>query len=161
MKWWLLCAAAAAALMPAFALAQARPDFSGRWEVSQAKSTTGAVGNGATISFGSELAVTQHPAELHVELRHPRSAPMTTIYKLDGSEVTVATPADVKETARATWDGQTLVITATRVVSTQFGPFASETKETWSRAGNVLTIRKTQNADGIIDNETAVYDREP
>jgi hypothetical protein len=145
---------------PALTGAQTRPDFSGTWEISQAKSSAGATSNSANISFPSELIITQRPAELHVEIRFPRSEPFKTVYKLDGTEVTAGTPAGVNEKARAVWDEQTLVITARRIVSTQFGDFITDSKETWSRTGNVLTIRKSETSDGLTQNETAVFDKD-
>jgi hypothetical protein len=157
-----LVAVAALVLVAAPALtgAQTRPDFSGKWEISQAKSSPGATGNGANISFPSELVITQRPVELHVEIRFPRSEPLTTVYKLDGTEVTVGTPAGVNEKAKATWDGQNLVITARRVVSTAFGDFVTDSKEVWSRTGNVLTIGKSQSSDGVSERERAVFDKD-
>lgn len=50
-------------------------------------------------------------------------------------------------------------ITARRVVSTAFGEFVTDTKEIWSRTGDVLTIQKTQSSEGISDTETAVFER--
>jgi hypothetical protein len=145
---------------PMSAVAQAQPDFSGHWKISQAKSSTGATGNNATISFPSELVIKQQPDELHVDSRYPRAAPLTTVYKLDGSEITINLPSSVTENARTTWDGDRLIITARRVVSSAFGEFVTDIKETWSRAGNVLTVQKTQSADGVTDAETAVFDRD-
>jgi hypothetical protein len=152
--------AVALTAVPALAIAQARPDFSGKWEVSQAKSSAGATSNSANIAFPSELIVTQRPAELHVEARFPRSEPQTTVYKLDGSEITAGTPEGVTEKAKAAWDGNTLVITARRVVASAFGDFVTDSKETWTRTGNVLTITKTETSDGLVNNERAVYDRD-
>jgi hypothetical protein len=148
--------------VPAAALAQTHQDYSGKWALSQAKSTRGAAGNGAIISFGSELVVTQSPTEVKVESRYPRvEATQIVAFKLDGSEVTVPLPEGISEKAKAAWDGDRLVITAHRVVSSAFGDFSSDTKETWNRMGNVLTIQKTLNADGVISNETAWFDRQP
>jgi hypothetical protein len=95
-----------------------------------------------------------------VEGRFPRSEPFTTVYKLDGSEVTTGTPAGVTEKAKAAWDGNNLVITARRVVGSAFGDFVTDSKETWSRTGSVLTITKTETSDGVVTNERAVYDRD-
>ena len=152
--------AVALVAVPALAVAQARPDFSGKWEISQAKSSAGATSNSANIAFPSELIVMQRPAELHVEARFPRSDPFTTVYKLDGSEVAAGTPAGVTEKAKATWEGNNLVITARRVVASAFGDFVTDSKETWTRTGNVLTITKTETSDGVVNNERAVYDRD-
>ena len=66
---------------PISAVAQAQPDFSGHWKISQAKSSTGATGNNATVSFPSELVIKQQPNELHVDSRYPRAAPLTTVYR--------------------------------------------------------------------------------
>jgi hypothetical protein len=143
------------------AIAQGGPDFSGNWRISQAKSSAGATGNNATISFPSEIVIKQQSGQLHVELRYPRSQVLTTVYKLDGSEITITLPSNVTEKARAAWDGDRLVITARRVVSSAFGEFITDSKEAWSRTGNVLTIQKTQSSDGVTDAETAVFDRAP
>ncbi len=145
--------------VPAPATAQAHQDYSGRWALSQSKSTPGAAGNGATISFGSELLVAQSPTELKVESRFPRVEQIQiAVFRFDGSEVTLPLSEGVVEKAKAAWEGDTVVITARRVVSTQFGEFVSETKETWSRTGNLLTIRKTLTADSVTDSQTAVFD---
>jgi hypothetical protein len=147
--------------VPASTAAQAHQDYSGRWALSQAKSTPGAAGNGATISFGSELVITQSPTELRVEMRFPRvEQTQIAVFRLDGSEVTLPLPDGIVEKAKAVWEGDKVVISARRVVSTQFGDFVSETKETWSQMGNVLTIQKTLTADGVTDSQTAVFDRQ-
>lgn len=163
MKFVLTASIAAIALLAvsASATAQAHQDYSGRWALSQSKSTPGAAGNGATISFGSEVVVTQSPTELKVESRFPRvEQTQIVVFRFDGSEVTTPLSEGVVEKAKAAWEGDTVVITARRIVSTQFGDFVSETKETWSRTGNLLTIRKTLMSDGVTDSQTAVFDRQ-
>ena len=151
---------AVALVTPAFAVAQGRPDFSGKWEISQAKSSAGATSNSANIAFPSEMIITQRSAELQVEARFPRSEPLTTVYTLDGSEITTGTPAGVAEKAKATWDGNNLVITARRVVSSAFGDFVTDSKEIWTRTGSVLTITKSETSDGVVTNERAVFERD-
>lgn len=148
------------AAVPALTRAQEGPDFTGRWEISQAKSSPGAIGNNAKVSFPSELIIQRRAAELQVEMRIPRTDSVTAVYKLDGSEITVSTPAGIAEKAKAMWDGSKLVIAARRVVSSAFGDFITDTKEVWTRSGNVLTIGKTATSDGISATETAVYDKE-
>ncbi|MBI3046809.1 MAG: hypothetical protein HYY76_00705 [Acidobacteria bacterium] len=138
--------------------AQAKPDFSGSWKINQAKSSAGATGNNAKVSFPSELVVTQQAGAVHVEIRFPRTDPVKVTYTADGSEVAVPIPG-VTEKARAAWDGDRLVITARRVVSTAFGEFITDTKEIWTRTGDVLTIQKTQSSEGLSETETAVFDR--
>ena len=139
--------------------AQARPDFSGSWKISQARSSAGATGNNATISFPSELVIKQQAAELHVELRYPRSEMLTTVYKLDGSEITITLPSSVTEKARAAWDGDKLVITRTARRIERLWRLRHRHQGNVERAGNVLTIQKTQSSDGVTDAETAVFDR--
>jgi hypothetical protein len=138
-----------------------RSDFSGKWEISGAKSSPGAIGNGARVTFASELIISQQPAELHVDMRYPRTDPVIAVYKLDGSEITVGTHAGITETARVTPDGDKLIITARRVVASAFGDFVTDTKEVWTRNGNVLTIVKTATSAGASATETAVFEREP
>lgn len=147
--------------IPASPYAQAHQDYSGQWVLSQSKSTRGAAGNGAVISFGSELIITHTPTEVKIEARYPRvEQTQIVVFKLDGTEVTVPLPEGITEKAKASWEGDKLVIMARRVVSTQFGNFESETKEIWNRMGNVLTIQKTLTADGVTNNETAWFDRQ-
>ena len=148
--------------VPAAAIAQTHQDYAGKWALSQSKSTRGAAGNGASMSFGSELVITQSATEVKVESRYPRvEATQTVAFKLDGSEVTVPLPEGITEKAKAGWEGDKLVVTARRIVSTQFGDFVSDTKEVWTRMGNALTIQKTLNSDGVINTETAWFDRQP
>ena len=141
------------------ATAQAHQDYSGKWALSQSKSTPGAAGNGASISFASDLLVTQSASELKAEMRYPRvEQAQIMVFKLDGSEVTIPLADGVVEKASAVWQGDKITITAHRVVSTPFGDFASDTKETWNRTGNLLAIQKTLTSDGVTDTQTAVFD---
>jgi hypothetical protein len=161
MKAIFLIALAAIALLtaPVSATAQTHQDYSGKWALSQSKSTPGAAGNAATISFGSELVITQSASELKVEARFPRvEQTQIAVFKFDGSEVTLPLSEGVVEKAKAAWQDDKLTIAARRVVSSNFGDFVSETKETWSRAGNLLTIEKTVTSDGFNDTQKAVFD---
>ena len=148
--------------LPAVAAAQAHQDYSGKWALSQSKSTPGAAGNGTSISFASELVVTQSAGELKTEMHFPRiEQPQVVVFKLDGSEVTFPVSEGVVEKASAVWQGDRLTITAHRVVSTRFGEFVTDTKETWNRTENLLTIQKTLTSAGVTDTQTAVFDRQP
>ncbi|OFW01217.1 MAG: hypothetical protein A3I61_08250 [Acidobacteria bacterium RIFCSPLOWO2_02_FULL_68_18] len=152
------CVAAALLAASAGLLGQDRPDLSGSWKLNQAKSSAGATGNNAKVSFPSELVVTQQAGAVHVEIRYPRTDAVKATYTLDGSEVAVPIPG-VTEKARAAWDGDRFLITARRVVSTPFGDFTTDSKEIWTRTGDILTIQKTQSSDGLSETETAVFDR--
>jgi hypothetical protein len=154
MRW---CTAVAIAATVGLA-AQGQPDFSGHWKINQAKSSAGATGNNAKVSFASELIVAQQGSDLRVEIRFPRTDPAVAVYKLDGSEMAVPVPG-VTEKARAAWESGRLVITARRVVTTPFGDFVTDSKEVWSRTGDVLTIQKTHSSEGLSETETAIFER--
>ena len=49
---------------------------------------------------------------------------------------------------------------AASVIFTPFGDVVTDTKDTWSRAGNVLTIVKALTAEGVSDTETAVFGKD-
>ena len=115
MKRALLLALATAVVLPFYARAQAKPDFSGTWTLDTAKSDPAPQGRGggggaASVTIkqtGSELAVTSEG----------RQGPQTMTYKLDGSESTNQVMGrggaqSVKSTAK--WDGSSLVIETTR-----------------------------------------------
>src|SRR5689334_10511219 len=96
----LLIATVALLVVPTRVTAQEHQDYSGKWALSQSKSTPGAAGNGATISFGSELVITQSPTELKVEARFPRvEEAQMMVFKFDGSEVTLPLSEGVVEKA--------------------------------------------------------------
>ena len=116
------------------AFAQAKPDFSGSWapEVDPAAAAPTGGGGGRGMG-GGPMTVKQTATELSVE-RQGRGGPVTTVYKLDGSESKV-TMGQMEGTATAKWDGSKLVIT------TKAGE--NESTQTWSVAGGVLTIDRT------------------
>ena len=114
MKRALLLALTTAVVLPFYARAQAKPDFSGTWTLDTAKSDPAPQGRGgggaASVTIkqtGNELAVTSEG----------RQGPQTMTYKLDGSESTNQVMGrggaqSVKSTAK--WDGSSLVIETTR-----------------------------------------------
>lgn len=155
----IMLTAALTLALPALTLAQSRPDFSGSWVFNQGKSTKGTGGNTPVVTFPSEMVIKQTAGELHVEGSTMRQDAITAVYKFDGSEVTVGMPAGITEKARAAWDGNRLVITSKRSVSSIVGDIVTDFRETWSLAGNVLTIEKTRIAEGLSDTERAVFEK--
>ena len=141
------------------ALAQARPDFSGTWRFNQGKSPPGIAGNTPNIPFPSQIVVTQTPTELQVASSSLRQQPISAVYKLDGSKVTVQAPPGISETGEARFDGATVVITSRRSFSSPAGETVVDFKEIWSLSGNVLTIEKTRTESGEASTVKAVYDR--
>jgi len=140
-------------------LAQARPDFSGTWRFNQAKSNPNIAGNTPNIPFPSQIVVKQTPTDLSVESTSVRQLPVSAVFKLDGSKVTVQAPSGISETGEARFEGATVVITSRRSFSSPAGETVVDFKEVWSLDGSALTIDKTRTQDGESTSEKAVYDR--
>jgi hypothetical protein len=115
-----------------------KPDFSGTWTPDVAADTTTttppAGGGGGGRGGGGPMTVKQTADALSIE-RTMGGNPVTTTYKLDGTETEV--PAGRGGTGKATakWDGSKLVITT----KTDNG----EMTQTWSLADGKLTIERT------------------
>lgn len=113
-----------------------KPDFSGTWTLDrEASGMTGAPGGGGGrgMMMAGPLTVKQEGNTLTVQ-REGRSGPMTTTYKLDGTETDVQM-GRMTGKATAKWDGDKLVIST----KTDMG----ENTQTWSLADGVLTIENT------------------
>ena len=141
------------------ALAQARPDFSGTWRISQTKSGRNVVGNNPDVQFASQLEVKQTPTEISVLETSVRQQSLSATYKLDGSKVDVQAPEGIKQTGAAKIDGANLVITSRRSFSSPAGDIVVDFKEVWIRNGNELTIEKTRTQSGDSSTQKAVYDK--
>jgi len=142
-------------------LAQARPDFSGTWRLNVGKSGPNVAGNTPNIPFPSQIVVKQTATDISVESTSIRQQPVSAVYKLDGSKVTVQTPEGISETGDAKVDGENLLINARRSFSSPAGDIVVEFKEVWSLSGNVLTIQKTrtQSGESTTEKSQAVYDK--
>jgi hypothetical protein len=129
---------AAAILAVATVTFAQKPDFSGTWtpdpEASGAPAGTGGGGErGGRGGGGGPMTVKQTADTLTIE-RQGQNGTMSTAYKLDGSETEI-TMGQMTAKASAKWDGNKLVITT----KSERG----EQTQTWSVAGNVLTIERT------------------
>jgi hypothetical protein len=144
----------------AISLAQARPDFSGTWRISQSKSSRNVVGNTPDIQFPSQLEVKQSATDISVVATSVRQQPLSATYKLDGSKVNVQAPAGITETGQAMLNGPNLVITSRRSFSSPAGDVVVDFKEVWTVNGNELTIEKTRTQVGDTPStQKAVYDK--
>ena len=143
----------------AVTLAQTRPDFSGTWRLNVGKSGPNVAGNTPNIPFPSQIVVKQTPTDISVESTSVRQQPISAVYKLDGSKVTVQVPSGISETGDAKLDGGNLLINSRRSFSSPAGDVVVEFKEVWSLGGNVLTIQKTRTQSGDSSTEKAVYDK--
>ena len=141
------------------ALAQARPDYSGTWRFNQAKSSPNIAGNTPNVPFPSQIVVMQTPTELSVASTSVRQQPLSAVYKLDGSKVTVQAPSGILETGEARFEGANVVITSRRSFSSPAGETVVDFKEIWSLTGTALTIEKTRTQEGESTSEKAVFDK--
>lgn len=155
----ILFAALALASVASAAFAQSAPSLAGTWRLNFDKSGERIAGNGADVTFPSQMVIAQSPTELTVERTSVRQDPFKAVYKLDGSRVNVSAPAGISETAEARLDGATLVIASRRSFSSPAGDTVVEFREVWTVKGNELSVRKTVTQDGGSDTETAIYDR--
>ena len=126
-----------AALVVALAVAgyAQKPDFSGTWtpDVDPAAAAAAGGGGGGGRGMAGPMTVTQTATELKVE-RTTGRGPVTTVYKLDGSETEVAM-GQMTAKVSAKWDGSKLVITQ----KTDQG----ESTQTWSLADGKLKVDRT------------------
>src|ERR1041385_5025219 len=145
---------------PMQAFAQARPDFSGTWRISQAKSSRNVVGNTPDIQFPSQLDVKQTATDIAVTATSVRQRPVSATSKLDGTKVNVQAPEGITETGQATLNGSNLVITSRRSFSSPAGDVVVDFKEVWTINGTELTIEKTRTQVGDTPStQKAVYDK--
>lgn len=154
-------AATALALYAGAASAQDRPDFSGTWTLDQEKTTAanpagqgggqgggrGGRGGGMGMMGGTGPITLKLDGTTFVrESQGPQGNAMTVTYRLDGSAQNVAM-GQGQATAKATWDGGTIVVETTR--QTQMGAFT--TKTVYAMEGEYLVVSNTtQTPNGEI-----------
>ncbi len=130
--------------LPAFATAQAKPDFSGKWIQDMDKSDP--AGGGRGPAGPQNLTIAQSATELTIERETPNGA-MKTVYKLDGTESENSTGRGTSKT-KSTWEGATLVTAGTQTMSMQGNEVTMETKEVRSLEADgtmvVVTTTKSQ-----------------
>jgi hypothetical protein len=97
---------AVALAVPSMAMAQAKPNFSGKWVQDMDKSDP--MGGGRGPAGPQTLTYTQTATELTIERETPNGA-MKTVYKLDGSDSTNAMGRGGDVVSKTTWDGSKLV----------------------------------------------------
>ena len=128
-------------------------------EIQPGKSNPNTAGNTPNIAFPSQIVVKQTATEISVDSTSVRQQPVSAVYKLDGSKVTVQAPSGISETGEAKIDGGNLVITSRRSFSSPAGDIVNDFKEVWTLTGNTLTIVKTRTQSGDSITEKAVYDK--
>jgi hypothetical protein len=150
-------------------LAQAKPNFAGKWTIDAPAAGAAAPGPGGGGGFGGggrgggrggwgmEATITQDATTLTVEYTQGQN-PVKLVYKLDGSEsknsVMGRGGQATEQVAKATWDGAKLKI----VTTTQFG----EQTRLVSLDGAKLKLENTQNGpDGTPTTTTTTYTKAP
>ena len=149
-------AAAAFALSTATAaLAQGKPDFSGKWTLDAASAPAAPAaapagggggggrggGRGGGGGLGQEFTAKQDANTLTIT-RQQGGNEVTATYKLDGSEsknTTQGRGGPQESTSKAMWEGNKLVITTTQ----DFGGNSVERKMTLSMEGGKLAVEQT------------------
>jgi opacity protein-like surface antigen len=132
--------------LPAFATAQAKPDFSGKWIQDMEKSDQGGGGRGP--AGPQSLTVTQSATELTIERETPNGT-MKTVYKLDGTESENSTGRGTSKT-KSTWDGAKLVTAGSQTMNMQGNEVTMEMKEVRSLEadGTMVVVTTTQSQMG-------------
>lgn len=146
----------AALILLASAASAQKPDFAGKWTVDMDKTTAsnpnmpggggppgGGMGGGRGGMAMGPMTVTMDAGTLTTQRETPNGA-MSTTYKLDGSEQTIA-QGQGEAQVKAAWDGNNLVINTTR----SFNGNSMTTKAVWSLEGDYLVVTTTRpNRDG-------------
>jgi hypothetical protein len=142
-----LCSTAALFLIgltiPALALAQTKPDFSGTWKMDADRSDSAH----QTVPVGPiTLEISQTPAEITMEtITDPKDratiANEKLIYRLNGTDNTTTGSAGQQILSKARWDGSVLIAETARELN------GSTVTTRWSLkldpSGKELTIRKS------------------
>jgi hypothetical protein len=163
MKRALIVAVALAAVvaMPMTSWAQAKPDFSGKWTLDEAKSDPaparagGGGGRGGAGGTAASMAIKQTAAELTID-RVMGQGTQTAVYKLDGSE-SVNAMGQGQAKSKASWNGATLVIATSMTMTTPNGEMTMESKETYSVSAGLLTIETSRNTPNGAQTRKLVY----
>ena len=156
MRQILIVAVAALVALPAGARAQAKPNFSGSWTLSQSGSAGapppsrgarggGGGGRGGAGAVPQSLTITQTATQITIERAMAGGALTSAVYDLDGSESGNLLGDVFLSKSKVSWDSAKLVIATTK----DFGEVASGgmtqeiTKEVYSLEGDVLTVSMT------------------
>jgi len=148
----MLIGAVAVVLWAASAFAQAKPDFSGSWTLDAEKTAAanpemaagGGGGRGGRGGGAGAMTIKHDGSSLTVETQG-RQGPQSVTYKLDGSEVQVPGGRGGAATAKAVWEGTTIVISTTRDMQGQM----MTNKQVYSMDGAWLVVAR-ENPNGTF-----------
>ena len=144
--------AATVVLMVAGLVAQAKPNFAGKWMMDPASAPAppagggggGGRGGGRGGALGMELTITQDANTLTINYMGggQAPAPVTLTYKLDGSEsknMMAGRGGQTEQVSKAMWSGNTIVVTTTVNV----GGNPTEQKRVFAMEGGNMTVETT------------------
>jgi hypothetical protein len=150
---------ALAAIVPAIASAQGRPNFSGLWKFSASTPPNYPGSNGWGVPSPT-IVVTQTPTELTIESGQFGATPIKVVYKLDGSDTIWEAPSSsqsgstavVRWRTKATWEGNRLVLYTWNTALNQM-------RDIISLADGRLTIVRATEQPGPSTNATLTYNK--
>ena len=144
-------------VIPAASLS-AQANFSGAWALNESKSNLGE----GRFRLSSALNVKQQGNTITIEsTRAGRDGANTTTSEtltLDGKEVANETE-NRSSVSTATWSGKSLIIKSTTEMTRGDQAFKTTTTDTWTLAGNVLTIQSVSTSQRGDRTVTLVYDK--
>jgi hypothetical protein len=160
--WTLIVAFAL--IIPIVITAQGNPNFSGTWSLNEPRENrgkpvggpNGPVASGGQDGFHPTVVIKQTATELTFEGRTYHQDPEIHSYKLDGSVTTYETAAG-RVTAKAGWEGGTLVINSKRTFGSPIGDITVETKETYSLVNGVLNVQQDETTLAGTTRKLATY----
>ena len=115
-KFVLVALLAVALAVPSMAMAQAKPNFTGKWVQDMEKSDPAGGGGGGRGPAGPQtLTYTQTAADLTIEREGPNGVTKT-VYKLDGSDSVNAGGRGGDVTSKTAWEGNKLVTKYSRTM---------------------------------------------
>jgi len=128
--------------LPGPAAAQGNQALAGRWALDPGGGRGGIRG----IPIATELAIAMSPSEVTVDSDTGSARAVQTFhFRIDGTETDVPGPLGWKTTAKARWDGDTLVVSTRRTLEGgPLGPMGVDVTDVYVVSGDELTIERTQ-----------------
>ena len=150
---------ALAAIVPAVASAQGRPNFSGVWKFAASTPPNYPGSNGWGVPSPT-IVLTQTSTELTIESGQFGATPMKVVYKLDGSDTIWEAPSSsqsgstalVRWRTKATWEGNRLVLYTWNTALNQM-------RDIISLVDGRLTIVRATEQPGPSTNATLTYNK--
>ena len=137
--------AVVALFLCATASAQGNAALAGTWTIDRGATPTGRGAGGINgIPIATRLVIRLSPAEVAIDSdTGSNQTVQTSIYKLDGSTNPIPGALGWDTRAKASWEGNNLVVMTSRSMQGPTGTMGVEVKDVYSVAGDVLTIDRS------------------